>query len=296
MVAGARLSTGRGIRPLGSERIMHSRRLAADVTALQDCVAVPGLGVLPINAFLLHAAQPILVDTGFPTSTAAFVQAVGNLVDPADLRWIWLSHPDRDHTGSLYELLELAPQARVVTTFVGLGILSVERRIRRDRVFLLNPGQSLDLGDRTLTAFRPPLYDSPATIGFSDSRTGTVFSSDCFGCPAASPEQAVAADVAEIPAGELARGQRLWATIDFPWVTGVDRAAFARSLDTLRVIDPPLLLSSHLPPATGRAAEFLDRLTTIPDEPPYVGPDQAALEQLLRKLDPQAGRAPAAQH
>lgn len=269
---------------------MRTRKLSGDITALQDAVPLPGLGVLPVNAYFLDAEQPVLVDTGFPSSSAAFVEAVGALIDPADLRWIWLSHPDRDHTGSLYELIEAAPQARVITTFVGLGILAVERRISRRRVYLINPGQSLDVGDRMLTAFRPPLYDSPATIGFSDSRTGTVFSSDCFGCPASTAEEAMAADVAELPADDLAYGQRLWATVDFPWVAGVDRAAFARSLEPLRALDPPLLLSSHLPPAAGRATEFLDRLTTIPDEPMYVGPDQAALEQMLRRLDPAATR------
>ncbi|MDP9240139.1 MAG: hypothetical protein M3O55_05785 [Actinomycetota bacterium] len=63
-------------------------------------------------------------------------------------------------------------------------------------------------------------------------------------------------------------------------------------LQPLRALDPPLLLSSHLPPATGRAREFFDRLTTIPDEPMYVGPDQAALEQVQCGLEPLA--APAA--
>jgi hypothetical protein len=55
----------------------------------------------------------------------------------------------------------------LITTFLGLGILSLEYQIDLDRIFLLNPGQSLDLGDRGLTAFRPPVYDSPATTGFS---------------------------------------------------------------------------------------------------------------------------------
>ena len=81
------------------------------------------------------------------------------------------------------EILEAAPAARLITTFLGLGILSLEYQISLDRIFLLNPGQSLDLGDRRLSAFRPPVYDSPATTGFYDLRTGTCFTSDCFGSP-----------------------------------------------------------------------------------------------------------------
>jgi hypothetical protein len=96
--------------------------------------------------------------------------ALWNQIDPADLRWIYLTHPDRDHTGSLMEILEAAPQAQLVTTFLGMGILSMEYAIPPQRVFLLNPGQSLDVGDRRLTCFRPPLYDSPATTGFYDDQ------------------------------------------------------------------------------------------------------------------------------
>ncbi|MET9886389.1 hypothetical protein ABZZ20_25285 [Streptomyces sp. NPDC006430] len=30
----------------------------------------------------------------------------------ADVRWIWLSHPDRDHTGGLFALPDAAPEAK----------------------------------------------------------------------------------------------------------------------------------------------------------------------------------------
>ena len=263
---------------------MQVRPLTAQVTAIQDHIAVPGIGVLPVNAFFLAAAQPLLVDTGLPASRAAFLDAVASLVDLADLRWIWLSHPDRDHTGSLYELLDLAPNARVVTTFNGLGISSIERPLPIDRVYLLNPGQSLSLGDRTVTCLRPPLFDSPATTGFVDDLTGTVFTSDCFGAPVSTVELAGAGDVAEVPADELAEGQRLWATVDSPWVSVADKGVFATSLEPLRALDPPLLLSTHLPPAAGRATEFLDRLAGLPGAAPFVGPDQAALEVMLSAM------------
>jgi flavorubredoxin len=32
-------------------------------------------------------------------------------------------HPDRDHSGSLMEILGAAPNAHLITTFLGLGIL-----------------------------------------------------------------------------------------------------------------------------------------------------------------------------
>lgn len=266
---------------------MHVTQPAPDVRGLVDGAEIPGLGHLPINAFVLHAEQPVLVDTGQPASRDAFLDALWSTVDPADLRWVYLTHPDRDHTGSLMQVLEAAPHARLVTTFLGMGILSIEHEIAPERVFLLNPGQSLDVGDRALTAFRPPLYDSPATTGFSDSRTGTCFTSDFFGAPLPDPELVRADDISALAADDLAAAQRLWATVDSPWVAGVDRAAFADALVPLRRLDPPVVLSTHLPPARAAAGRLLDTIAGAPDAPPFVGPDQAALEALLAGFAPE---------
>jgi len=265
---------------------IHVSSPADDVVALTDVKEIPGLGFLPVNAYVVHAEQPLLVDSGLPTSRPDFLQALWTQIEPADLRWIYLTHPDRDHTGSLMEILQAAPAARLVTTFLGLGILSLEYQIDLDRIFLLNPGQSIDLGDRRLTAFRPPVYDSPATTGFYDQRTGTCFTSDCFGSPVASPDQAAVDDIAALPADDLLAGQRLWASVDSPWVTSVDRTAFGASLQPLRELDPPVVLCTHLPPARAAAAQLLDTLETAPDVDPFMGPDQVALEKLLAGFEP----------
>jgi hypothetical protein len=149
-----------------------------------------------------------------------------------------------------------------------------------------HPGQSLDLGDRRLTAFRPPVYDSPTTTGFYDLRTGTCFTSDCFGSPVASVDQADVDDVSELPADDLLAGQLLWATVDSPWVTSVDRTAFRASLQPLRQLDPSVVLCTHLPPAHAATTQLLDTLGIVPNADPFVGPDQAALEKLLAELEP----------
>ena len=186
---------------------MHTYRIGRDVTVLNDQVEVPGLGFLPVNAFVLHAAQPVVIDTGLGLPDRDFVGTLGAVLDPADVRWIWLTHPDRDHTGGLFDLLDAAPRARLITTFLGVGIMSTERPLPLDRVYLLNPGQSLDVGDRALHAFRPPLFDNPATVGFYDDRSRTCFSSDCFGAPLPTAELAGGTDARDVPAGDLRAAQ-----------------------------------------------------------------------------------------
>ena len=199
---------------------MKTYRAHKDVSVLNDYLEVPGLGFLPVNAFVLHSAQPVVVDTGLGLADRDFVSDLADVIDPSDVRWIWLTHPDRDHTGGLFALLDAAPNARVVTTFVGAGIMSTERPLPMPRVYLLNPGQSLDVGDRSLTGFRPPLYDNPATVGLFDHRSGVCFSSDCFGAPMSSADLAAADNAAAAPPDELRAAQLLWASVDSPWIHG----------------------------------------------------------------------------
>jgi glyoxylase-like metal-dependent hydrolase (beta-lactamase superfamily II) len=265
---------------------MRIHQPAPDVTTLADVTEIPGLGHLPINAFVVHAAEPVLIDTGAPAGREAFLDALWSVVDPADLRWIYLTHPDRDHTGSLAEVLAAAPQARLVTTFLGYGIASMDFPVPLDRAYFLNPGQSLDVGDRRLTAFRPPVYDSPATTGLLDESTGTCFTSDCFGAPLSAESETEADDIAALDADALTAGQRLWVSVDSPWVGAVDPALFAATLAPLRAMDPEVVLSTHLPPARKAMTRLLDVLATTPGSEAFVGPDQAMLEALLAQFEP----------
>lgn len=146
-----------------------------------------------------------------------------------------------------------------------------------DRVYWLNPGDSIDAGDRKLTAVRPPLFDNPTTIGAYDDKSEAFFSADCFGAIIPSPVQS-ADDVAE---RDLAQGMAGWASLDNPWVHMVKQNEFSQALDRIRQIAPKTIFSAHLPPATGKTKQFLDLLATVLPSTPSVAPNQAALEQIL---------------
>lgn len=262
------------------------RRLAPDIDILPSYFEIPGFGLVPVNAYVLRAQQPVLIDTGLHQDREQFMLALSSVIDPSDLAWIWLTHPDQDHVGSLRVLLDRFPKLRLITTFLGFGILSLFDPLPPDRAYFLNPGEELDLGDRRLVCLRPPSFDNPATTAVYDTKSRVLFSSDCFGGLLQAPvDEAFAMSPAE-----LRDAQVLWATLDAPWLHKVDQARLAAELEAIRAIDPVMVLSSHLPPARAMLPRLLDNLAAVPNAPAFVGPNQAALEHMLAQMT----QAPAA--
>jgi flavorubredoxin len=257
-------------------------RVGPDVHVLPSQLVVPGVGSIPINAFVLLAEQPVLVDTGLGVDEPEFLEALGSVIDPADLAWIWLSHDDLDHTGNLRAVLDLAPDARLATHGLGALRMNSSWPVPLDRVHALAVGDTLDLGDRTLHALRPPHYDNPMSTGFFDDRTATLFSVDTFGAILGGPHQ----DLDGIDEAELLSGMTAWATFDSPWMHLTDRDRLTQVLDDVRGLGAERILPSHLPPVIGTVDRLLDVVATIPEAEPFVAPDADAFDAIVAGLSP----------
>jgi hypothetical protein len=256
------------------------QRINADTTTLVSYYPLPGLGILPVNSYVIHAKEPVLVDTGVAVLRADYMKELASVINPQDLRWIWMTHIDADHVGNLQTVLSVAPEARIVTTYLGMGKLGL-LQMPLDRVYLLNPGQRLSVGDRELIAVHPPVFDAPETQGFMDTKSRIFFSSDCFGALLSEPAE-TAANVSQ---EALLQGMTTWATIDAPWLSSLDAGLFDHQLNDILAMKPSSVLSSHLPPATDSELERMcENLSGARTAPPFVGPDQAALMQMMAAM------------
>jgi len=249
-----------------------------DVWVLPSHLSAPGVGVIPINAFLILAREPVLVDTGIRVDSEEFVAALRSIIDPQDLRWVWLTHDDLDHTGSIEQILSIAPEARLATHALSALRMTTAWNVPLDRVYALTPGDAIDTGDRKLTALRPPLFDNPMSTGIYDDKNRFFFSVDSFG---AVLNRALVEDVTDLTEEELQRGMVLWETVDSPWAHMLDLAKFGSSLQSVRSLKPAAILSSHLPPARGVTERFLKVLASVPDADPFVAPNQIAFHDML---------------
>lgn len=249
-----------------------------DVEVFPSYYPIPGFGILPVNAFVLKSQEPVLVDTGLWALSSEFMDKLSSVVNIADLQWLWLTHNDHDHIGSLFRILEVNPAIKVITNYMGLGKISLFRPLPMDRVFLLNPGQSISVGDRKLVSIKPPTYDAPETMGFYDSKASALFSADCFGALMSKP----AGSAADIGSRDLRAGLLFWTNFDVPWLHAVDRDQHMEKLNYIRGLSPRIVLSSHLPAAHGMIDELLQCLAAVPEEEPFLGPDQHAFEKMLK--------------
>ena len=264
---------------------MRALQINSETTMLTAAVPIPMVGVLPVNAYVVTGDQPALIDTGITPERDEFRAAVKEIVDPKDLQWIIVTHGDRDHTGALEQLLAEAPNARVITSFVTVGSMSVGiDPIPPERAYLVRDGSTVDLGDRTLTATRPPLFDNPGTLAFFDSKQSILFSADCFGAPFATPEAVLIEDVADLPEDEVTQGQLLWGSVDSPWSHFLDDDAHGKRVASFVSQQPDIVLSTHLPPIRGNLDRHVKTLSTLPSSAPWVSPDQAALEAFMAEM------------
>ncbi|MEJ2855650.1 MULTISPECIES: MBL fold metallo-hydrolase [unclassified Saccharothrix] len=252
---------------------------APEVFVLPSQLPIAGAGVLPVHSYLIRAHEPVLIDAGLPIDAGQFDQAVWNLVDPKDLKWVVVTHDDRDHVGSLREILAAAPNATLITNQLSVDRLAEYWNVPQHRVRAVNPGRSLDLGDRRITILRPPAYDAPSTIAVYDQKLETLFSADSFG--AVLPEFAShAEDVAE---NDYYDGLALFTRANAPWTSLVDQDKFDKVIDLIRAVNPKTVLSAHGPVASGRTDALLEAMRKIPTMTPWLPPEDLDPEVVLER-------------
>jgi flavorubredoxin len=254
---------------------------ASDVHVLPTSLALPGVGTLIINAFVLMADEPVLIDTGITFDAPDFVEALSSILDPAKIKWVWLTHDDGDHIGAVPRVMELAPSARLVTHGFAALRMATWWQVPLDRVYAIRTGDELRVGDRTLLAVPPPTFDNPMSTGIIDTSTGAYFCVDSFG--AILPE--ATQHVSEIPQDVLTAGMMGWAAFDSPWLHLVDKPRFAEVLERVRRLEPTAIYSSHLPAASGTSlGNFINLLQAVPDAEPFIAPDHEAFTHLAAAL------------
>jgi flavorubredoxin len=255
--------------------------VAADTFLLRSVQPAFGAPLsVNLNSLVIRGEQTVVVDTGTLANREAWLADLTSLVDPPDVRWVFLSHDDDDHTGNLSQVLELCPHATLVSCWAATERMGASFGIPPDRLRWVDAGGGLDVGDRVLHAVRPPVYDSPTTRALFDPSTGVLWASDAFATPM--PAQPVER-VEELPPTMWAEGMAMFHHHALsPWLSVVDRGASGAQVEQFRALDPTVIVSAHSPVIAGASiATAFDHLAALPEVVPAPHPDQAALDAAL---------------
>lgn len=252
-------------------------------TIAPDTFLIPNLApagdglYLPVNSMVIRGREPVIVDTGAPLHRAQWLEKVFSVVEPEDVRWIFLSHDDGDHTGGLLDVLERCRHATLVTNFFSVERLALEKpALPLERMRWLEPGDRLDIGDRVLQLFRPPVFDGPTTRGLFDPKTAAMWIVDTFACltPGALDADALT--------GEHFDGMTAMNSAVSPWHAWLDAAAYGRHVDLVEGYGARTVASAHGPVLRGRRLDTaFARLRGLAGAPIIPLPGQELLDQLI---------------
>ncbi len=189
------------------------------------------------NAYLIKGSEKIaLIDTVDPTKghkLTAYLQEFS--VEKID--YIIANHAEQDHSGAIPEILELYPEAKVVTNPKCKVMLMDLLLISEDKFITVNDGDNISLGNKTLEFTIAPWVHWPETMLTYLKEDKILFTCDFFGSHLAASEMFVT-DEAEV----YEAAKRYYAEIMMPF-----RVQIRKNLEKIKNLDFKVIAPSHGP-------------------------------------------------
>jgi flavorubredoxin len=244
-----------------------------------------GEGTAPVsvalNSMVIRAAEPVVVDTGMAENRDQYLADVFSLVEPEDIRWVFISHDDVDHTGNVNALMAAAPNATLVVNWFITERMGESLAVPPSRWRWVGDGEALDVGDRVLRAVRPHVFDSPTTRGLFDPTTGVYWASDAFATPMDRPVQ----NVAELDRDFWTQGIHTFDNYISRWLPLVDDARFQATVSRVEALQPTTIVGCHTPViGSTKVAKALAATRQSPTAAFEEEPDQLTLEVIQATL------------
>ncbi len=140
------------------------------------------------NAYIIKGEEKTaLLDTVDPAKKDELIGNLKNLkVEKID--YIIAHHAEQDHSGTIPDILSLYPEAKVVTNSKCKGFLMDLLHIPKDKFIVVDDGDTLSLGGRTLKFIFTPWVHWPETMVTYLTPDNILFTCDFFGSHYASSD------------------------------------------------------------------------------------------------------------
>lgn len=137
------------------------------------------------NAYLVMADKITLIDGVKAPFKDELLARVASIVDPARIDYLVSNHSEMDHSGALPEIIRTIAPERVFASANGVKALSDHFGLAG--VTAVADGESLSLGNRTLTFLETKMLHWPDSMVSYLQEEQLLFSQDAFGMHLADP-------------------------------------------------------------------------------------------------------------
>lgn len=139
------------------------------------------------NAYLVMSEKVALVDTVKKEFAGELIGRIREIVDPAKIDYLVLNHLEPDHSGSVLEILAVAPRAKILcSSKCREGLTRYYGSIARE-VGVVKTGDTLSLGEKTLKFISAPMLHWPDSMFTYCLEDKVLLPNDAFGQHLAHP-------------------------------------------------------------------------------------------------------------
>ena len=133
------------------------------------------------NSYLVKGEKNIIVDLVRANTTEAYVEKINEIIgEDEKIDYIVINHMEPDHSSSIKSILEIYPDAKLVTNKKAVAMLNNFYEIK-DNILEVKNGETLELGNRKFTFHMTPMVHWPESMVTYEEATKTLFSQDIFG-------------------------------------------------------------------------------------------------------------------
>ncbi|MCW7077624.1 MAG: FprA family A-type flavoprotein [Canidatus Methanoxibalbensis ujae] len=189
------------------------------------------------NAYLVNGGEKTaLIDTVDPTKEGELLTNLRK-IEVEKIDYVIANHAEQDHSGAIPTILSAYPDAKVVTNEKCKKFLIDLLHIQEDRFEVIEDGDEISLGDKTLRFFITPWVHWPETMVTYLIEDRILFSCDFFGSHLATSEL-----FAEQGEELLRSAKRYYAEIMMPF-----RANIKKNMEKISSLDMEMIAPSHGP-------------------------------------------------
>ena len=205
------------------------RRLFDSLIPLPDCTSY--------NSYLIRGSEKTaLIDAVDPTMQAVLINNL-NQLEVDNIAYVVANHAEQDHSGAIPQVLEKYPQAKVIATPKGKGMLADLLLIPEGKFITVSDKESISLGDKTLEFIYAPWVHWPETMLTYLREDKILFPCDFFGSHLATTDLYVS-DEGQV----YEAAKRYYAEIMMPFRTHIQK-----NLEKIKEYEIDIIAPSHGP-------------------------------------------------